>query len=87
MKGTIFDNSYRYVYFAPDNPLTVKNQQINDMIITGWYNMVTADSAEECERLFYELQKKLNDAGLKEIEKFREEEFKKKIEQWGPIKE
>lgn len=83
MEGTIFDNSYRAVTFSPDNPLTVKNKQISDMLLTGWANMVTADSEAECEALFRQLQADLNKAGLKEIEAFRSEQYIKNIEKWG----
>ncbi len=83
LKDTTFDNSYRAVTFAPDNPLTLANTQINDLILTGWGTMVTAATEADCVKEFNNLREQLNTAGLKDIEKFRTDEYKKKLEMWG----
>jgi len=82
LKGTTFDNSYRNVVFGPDNPVTVINQQVSDILKTGWADMVKSKTEAECETKFYALREKLNKAGLHEIEKFRTDEYKKKLAAW-----
>lgn len=82
LKDTWFDNSYRAVVFEPDNPLTVVNQQITDALLTGWAKMVTAGSEAECETEFYNLRQTLNNLGLGDIEQFRTDEFRYKLENW-----
>ena len=83
LKDTTYDNSYRAVTFTPDNPLTLVNTQINDLLLTGWGTMITCATEAECESAFYELREQLNTAGLKDIEAFRTTEYKKLLEKWG----
>jgi putative aldouronate transport system substrate-binding protein len=83
LKDTTFDSSYRAVTFAPENPLTLANTQINDLLLTGWGTMVTAASEEDCVKEFNNLRDQLNAAGLKDIEKFRTEEYINKLDKWG----
>lgn len=82
LAGTMFDNSYRQVTFDPDNPITVTNQQITDLLNTGWAKIITAATEADCEKEFNALRDQLNAAGLKDLEKFRTEEYKKKLEAW-----
>jgi ABC-type glycerol-3-phosphate transport system substrate-binding protein len=82
LKDTWFDNSYRAVAFEPDNPLTVVNQQVTDALLTGWAKVVTASSEAECEAEYYKLKISLNNLGLGDLEQFRTEEFRNKLEKW-----
>lgn len=83
LKGTMFDNSYRLVTFNPDDPITVTNQQITDLLNTGWMKMITASSEADCEKAFYALRDQLNAAGLHDLEKFRTQEYLKKLAAWN----
>ncbi len=82
LKGTIFDNSFKTVSFKPDDPVTVYNQQVTDILKTGWANMIKANSEQECVTMFYELRDRLNKAGLKDIEKFRTDVYKQRLNDW-----
>jgi hypothetical protein len=70
------------VAFEPDNPLTVVNQQVTDALLTGWAKVVTASSEAECEAEYYKLKISLNNLGLGDLEQFRTEEFRNKLEKW-----
>jgi hypothetical protein len=83
LKDTWFDNSYRAVVFTPENPLTVVTTQIDDMLLSGWGTMITCKTEADCEKAFNALRDQLNAAGLKDIEKFRTEEYKNKLQNWG----
>ena len=83
LKGTTFDNSYRAVQFTPENPLSVVKTQIDDMLLTGWAQMITCDTEAKCEKTFYDLRDALNKTGLKDIEAFRTTEYQNKLQKWG----
>ncbi|MBC8080821.1 MAG: sugar ABC transporter substrate-binding protein [Gorillibacterium sp.] len=81
MKDTIYDISARRINFTPDNPLTIKNQQIEDAIKSGFAKAVMSKTEAESIANFNELKDKANKLGLVEITKFRTDEYKKKLEQ------
>jgi hypothetical protein len=82
LKGTMFDNSARQVTFNPDDSIIITNQQITDLLNTGWAKMVTAATEADCEKEFNALKDKLNAAGLHVLEAFRTSEYLKKLEAW-----
>ncbi len=82
LKDTVWDSTSRRVTFSPENPLTPVNQQITDSIKTGWAKAVLSKTEAECVANFNELKDKMNKAGLHDIEKFRTDEYKKKLEAW-----
>ncbi|MCL6457534.1 MAG: sugar ABC transporter substrate-binding protein [Gorillibacterium sp.] len=76
---TIFDNTERRITFATDNPLTIKNQQIEELIKNGFAKIVMSKTAADAAKNFDELRDKAMKLGLQDIEKFRTEEYKKNL--------
>ncbi len=70
MKDTIYDATARRFVIPEGDPIAITKQQIDDIIATGWANMVTSKSQEECEAVFNETRDKLEKAGLAELEEF-----------------
>ncbi|RXZ79098.1 extracellular solute-binding protein [Paenibacillaceae bacterium] len=77
---TIYDNTERRVTFANDNPLTIKNQQIEELIKTGFAKIVMAKTEADAISNFDELREKAIKLGLEEIEQYRTAEYKKKLD-------
>ncbi len=83
LKDTIFDFSAYFAISLPsDEPVTVQNQQVKDIYMTGFANAVMAKTEQECVAKFMEMREKANKAGLKEVEKFYTQEYKKNLEAW-----
>jgi putative aldouronate transport system substrate-binding protein len=76
---TIYDNSAREVTFAPENPLTIVNQRIADSLIAGFAKAVMSNTEAESEANFKQLRDNMNHFGLRDIEKYRTEEYKKQL--------
>ncbi|MDK8189902.1 sugar ABC transporter substrate-binding protein [Paenibacillus sp. UMB7766-LJ446] len=79
MKDTVYDSTDRRITFTPENPLTIKNQQIEDAIKVGMVKAITSKTEADCIANFYALRDNLNKLGLKDIEKFRTDEYKKNL--------
>lgn len=77
---TVYDNTARRVTFAVDNPLTLVNQQITELIKNGFAKAVTSKTEADMLANFNEMKDKANSLGLKDLEKFRTEEYKKWLE-------
>lgn len=80
MRDTIYDSTARRITFAPDNPLTIVNQQIEDAIKSGIVKAIMSKTEEEAVQNFNQLKENLNKIGLAKIEQFRTEEYKKNVE-------
>ncbi|MFF2480302.1 sugar ABC transporter substrate-binding protein [Paenibacillus sp. NPDC058071] len=76
---TIYDNTERRIVFSPENPLTIKNQQIEDLIKSGFPKVVMSKSEAEAIKNFEELRDKANKLGLADIEAFRTESYKNNL--------
>ncbi|MFF2909830.1 sugar ABC transporter substrate-binding protein [Paenibacillus sp. NPDC057934] len=79
VKDTIYDNTEQRVSFTNENPLTIKNQQVEDLIKTGFVKVIMSQSEDEASRNFDELRDKANKLGLKDLEQYRTEEYKKNL--------
>ena len=64
------------INFKPDDPITTTNQNITDALKGEWAKIVTAKSEGECADLFKAAQKKLNELGLKDLEKYYADQYK-----------
>jgi len=71
------------VRISPSSPLGLKHQQIKDVIISGWAKCIYSKSEAECEKNFQELRDKVNALGMKEIEKFRTDEYKRLLDKYA----
>ncbi|MEK8127141.1 sugar ABC transporter substrate-binding protein [Paenibacillus filicis] len=80
LKDTIFDNTARKVVFSTTNPLTIKNQQIDELVKKGFAKAVMSKTEEEAVNNFNDMRDKANKIGLKEIEAFRTQEYKKNLQ-------
>ena len=69
----------RRIVFTVDNPLTIKNQQIEDLIKTGFAKAVMSKTEDGAMKAFNDMQRKAVKLGLKDIEAFRTEEYKKNL--------
>ncbi|WP_372633510.1 sugar ABC transporter substrate-binding protein [Cohnella sp.] len=78
-KDTVYDNTARRVVFSVDNPYTLVNQQIEDLVKNGFAQAVTRKTEDEFVRTFNELKDKANKLGLQDLEKYRTEEYKKQL--------
>ncbi|NBD24588.1 type 2 periplasmic-binding domain-containing protein [Paenibacillus glycinis] len=79
LKDTIYDNTARRIVFTADNPLTIVNQQIEDLIKTGFAKAVMSKTEDAAVQAFNDMQGKAVKLGLKDIEAFRTEEYKKNL--------
>ena len=79
----MFDFSAFYtIALAPDNPLAVKWQRIQDLVNSQWVEAVLAKSEADCVAKYNALVKAANDAGLKEVEKFYSDNYKATLNAW-----
>lgn len=84
LRDTIFDFSAFYAIALPaDEPVTVENQQVKDIYLTGFANAVMAKTEQECVARFMEMREKANKAGLKEVEKYYSQQYKKNLVAWN----
>jgi len=84
MKDTIYDNSAMdQIDFLPDNPVTVIQQQIDDVIKTYWAKTVLSKSDAEFDKNYAEMKSKVEKAGADKLEKYMTEQYKKNLTKWG----
>ena len=77
-KDSIYDNTImNMIQIVPSSPLGAKLQQIRDALLAGWAQCLYSKTEADCEKNFLEMREKLNTLGLKEIEKFKSDEYKK----------
>ncbi|WP_240702980.1 extracellular solute-binding protein [Cohnella luojiensis] len=79
LKDTIYDNTARRIVFAADNPFTLVNEQVEDMVTDGFAKAVISKTEEDFVSNFNELREKANKLGLHDLEKYRTEEYKKQL--------
>ncbi|WP_219838280.1 sugar ABC transporter substrate-binding protein [Paenibacillus sp. R14(2021)] len=76
LMDTIYDNTARRIVFTADNPLTIVNQQIEDLIKTGFAKAVMSKTEEAAVQAFNDMRDKALKLGLKDIETFRTGAYK-----------
>ncbi|AZN41896.1 sugar ABC transporter substrate-binding protein [Paenibacillus albus] len=79
LKDTIYDNTARRIVFTADNPLTIVNQQIDDLIKTGFAKAVMSKTEQGAADIFNDMRDKAMKLGLKDIEAFRTQEYKNNL--------
>lgn len=82
LKDTIYENTFSDIPILTSNPLAITNKQINDLLETLWAKTVMSKTEEETIKNFNELKEKLNAAGLDKIEKFKSEEYQRRLKEW-----
>ncbi|MFF3100248.1 type 2 periplasmic-binding domain-containing protein [Viridibacillus arvi] len=82
LKDTIFDNTLKAISVPLNDPLAVKEEQINTLINTGISKAVQANSPEMAEKIFIDLREKVNKAGLNEIEEYKTKVYKERLKNW-----
>lgn len=84
LKDTVFDFSAFFAISLPaDEPVTVENQQVRDIVTTGFANAVMSKTESECVAKFMEMREKASKAGLKEVEDFYSQQYKKNLVKWN----
>ena len=84
LKDTIFDFSEYYaIVYSPDDPITIKKQQVDNIINSEFAKAVMAKTEKECEKIFMDLREKVNKMGLGDIEDFVTGEYKENMEAWN----
>lgn len=64
------DTSLFAVTWDATQDITIKNENVKSKLEEAWANMITAESEEECERIFYESRETCNQLGLEEITEY-----------------
>jgi hypothetical protein len=72
-----WDSTLYTVSFDPEAPITQINQTIKDTIPSEWAKIMEAPTEEACEEAFMAAREKLNEQGLKDLEKYYAESYQK----------
>ena len=64
------DTSLFAVTWDATQDITTKNENVKSKLEEAWANMVTAESEEACESIFYEYRETCNQLGLEEITEY-----------------
>ncbi|WBW99081.1 sugar ABC transporter substrate-binding protein [Oceanirhabdus sp. W0125-5] len=84
LRDTVYDNSaMSQIDFLADNPITVKKQQVKDIIDTYWAKTVLSKTEKEFNKNYEDMKKKLIKAGVNELQKYMTEQYKINVEKWG----
>lgn len=84
LADTIYEHSaYKGITFPPQEKATFIKQQVEDMLLSGWADIVTASSPEESEERFFELREKLVNVGLEQLEEYLTTEYKSNLERYS----
>lgn len=82
-EGKSWDSTLFQVTYPADNPITITNQTIKDTLLSEWAKIITSKSEEEVIQKFTESRDKLNNIGLKDLEKYNAESYKRNKEKLG----
>lgn len=77
------DISMFKVSYDPNSEITITHETIKDMVETEWARIITADSEEECEKLFHEAGEKCNSLGLEELTEHVKSQHEANVEKFG----
>lgn len=84
LKDSFYNNTaMSAVVMTPDNPLISKKQRCADIIMTGYSQAILAKTEEECMSIIDKTQKDAIKAGLNEVQKFYNDNYKANLEKWG----
>ena len=84
LKDTFYDNTaMAAIVMDPNDPLTAKKQRCADIIMTGYSKAVLAKTEEECITIIEKTKEDAVRAGLNEIQKFYDENYKTNLKKWG----
>lgn len=84
MKDSFYISTpYSTITMNPNDPLMDVRQRCADIITTGFAAAVTAPTEEECTAIFHKMRDDANAAGLRDVEQFYTEEFRKNLEKMG----
>lgn len=84
LKDTIYDNTaMAAIVMDPDDPLTAKKQRCADIIMTGYSQAILAKTEEECKSIIEKTKQNAISAGLNEIQKFYDDNYKANLKKWG----
>jgi ABC-type glycerol-3-phosphate transport system substrate-binding protein len=81
--GKSWDSTLFRVTFKADDPITTTNQTIKDTLISEWAKIITSKTESDLEKNFNASRDKLDQLGLRELEKFYAESYKKNVEKLG----
>ncbi|MCU6711220.1 sugar ABC transporter substrate-binding protein [Paenibacillus sp. J5C_2022] len=82
LKDTIYDFTRGIIPIDPSTPLAITMQQVDDQLETLWAKAVMSDTEEAAVSNFMALRDKLNKAGLKDIEQFKSDVYKQRMQDW-----
>ncbi|MBL4938623.1 sugar ABC transporter substrate-binding protein [Clostridium sp. YIM B02515] len=84
LKNTIYDNSAMdQIGFLPDNPVTVIQQQVDDIVRSYWAKAILSKTDAEFDQNYAELKSKVQKAGVDKLEKYMTEQYKNNLNNWG----
>lgn len=82
LKDTIYDFTLGIIPIPPSSPLAITMQQVDDQLETLWAKAVLSNTEAEAESNFMDLRNKLNKAGLADLEKFKSDVYKERMQSW-----
>lgn len=77
------DISMFKVSYDPNSEITITHETVKDMVETEWARIITADSEEDCEKLFHEAGEKCNSLGLEELTEHVKSQHEANVEKFG----
>lgn len=84
LKDTLYDNTaMAAIILDPENALTAKRQRCADIIMTGYSQAILAKTEAECMSIIEKTKADAISAGLDEIQKFYDENYKANLKKWG----
>lgn len=82
LKDTIYDNTVGGINIPANHPLAITEKQVKDLLESQWAKAVTSKTEEEARANFAAMKDKLNAAGLDKIEKYKTDEYQRRLKEW-----
>ncbi|MFE0555120.1 sugar ABC transporter substrate-binding protein [Paenibacillus sp. NPDC058910] len=82
LKDTIYDFTLGIIPIDPSTPLAITQQQVDDQLETLWAKAVMSETEEDAIYNFMDMRDKLNKSGLQDIEKFKSDVYKQRLNDW-----
>ncbi|KRE32767.1 hypothetical protein [Paenibacillus sp. Soil724D2] len=82
LKDTIYDNTVGDIKIPANDPLAITDKQVKDLLESQWAKAVMSKTEEESRSNYAALKEKLNAAGLDKIEKYKTDEYQRRLKEW-----
>lgn len=83
MKASMFDASaFLAIQYPADDPVTMKKQQITDVVESMWVQAVMSKSEAECKAVYDEMVAKCNTLGLADLNQYVTTQYQNLLNSW-----